>query len=138
MQITLPIWDQNQAQIAKAKSKAEQQRKDYEALLNDVARQVQDALIAVRIAEEQIRLYHDQSLPQAKENVESAQRMYQAGEKDIIVLIDAQKSLIVQRQAYLSVLRDYAVAMAELERSVGGRMPLVSAAQPTSAPSMQQ
>lgn len=134
LQITLPIWDQNQAQIAKAKYKAEQQRKDYETLLDAVARQVQDALIVARTADEQLRFYRDQSLPQANENVESARRTYRAGEKDIIVLIDAQKSLIVQRQAYLDVWRDYAIAMAELERAVGGRLPPTPVAQPTSAP----
>jgi cobalt-zinc-cadmium efflux system outer membrane protein len=135
LQITLPIWDQNQAQIAKARSKAEQQRKDYETLLDAVARQVQDALTAVGTAEEEVRFYHEQALPQASANVESTQRTYRAGEKDIIVLIDAQKSLIFQRQAYLGVLRDYAVAMAELERAVGGRLPPTPATQPTSAPS---
>ena len=135
LQITLPIWDQNQAQIAKAGSKAEQQRKDYEMLLDSIARQVQDAFILAQIAEEQVHFYRDQSLPLAKENVESAQRMYQAGEKDIIVLIDAQKSLIIQRQDFLGVWRDYAMAMAELERAVGGRlppMPTISA--PTTRP----
>jgi len=134
LQITLPIWDQNQAQIAKAKYKAEQQRKDYETLLDSIARQVQDALIVARTADEQLRFYRDQSLPQANENVESARRTYRAGEMDIIVLIDAQKSLIVQRQAYVGVWRDYAIAMAELERSVGGRLPPMPVAQPTSAP----
>ncbi|HOW18441.1 MAG TPA: hypothetical protein PLC79_05340, partial [Phycisphaerae bacterium] len=57
------------------------------------------------------------------------------GEGDILVLIDAQKSLIAQRQAYLSVMRDYAVGMAELERAVGGRLPPEPATQPTSVPS---
>ncbi len=134
LQITLPIWDQNQAQIARAGYKAEQQRKDYETLLDSVARQVQDAIIVARIADEQVRFYRDQALPQADENVESARRTYRAGEKDILVLIDAQKSLIVQRQAYVGVWRDYAIAMAELERAVGGRLPPMSATQPTSAP----
>lgn len=137
LQITLPIWDQNQAQIAKARSKAEQQRKDYETLLDSVAREVQDALIVAQIAEEQVRFYRDRSLPQAHENVESALRTYRAGEKDIIVLIDAQKSLIVQRQAYVGVQRDYAIALAELERSVGGRLPSSPVVPPASAPATQ-
>lgn len=137
LQITLPIWDQNQAQIAKARSKAQQQRKDYETLLDSVARQVQDALIVAGIADEQVHFYRDQSLPQAKENVESAQRTYRAGEKDIIVLIDAQKSLIVQRQAYVEVWRDYAIAMAELERAVGGQLPPMPATSPTALPTTQ-
>ncbi len=135
LQITLPIWDQNQARIARAGFEAEQQRKNYETLLDSIARQVQDALILAQIAEQQVHFYRDQSLPLAKENVESAQRMYQAGEKDIIVLLDAQKSLIVQRQVFLGVWRDYATAMAELERAVGGRlppMPTISA--PTTRP----
>ncbi len=135
LQVTVPIWDRNEAQIAKARFKAEQQRKEYETLLDAVAQQVQDALIAVRVAEEQIRFYREEALPQARSNVESARRTYQAGEGDILVLIDAQKSLIAQRQAYLSVMRDYAVGMAELERAVGGRLPPEPATQPTSVPS---
>jgi len=135
LQVTLPVWDRNEAQIAKARFRAEQQRKEYETLLDAVARQVQDAMIAVRIAEEQVRFYREQALPLANANLESARRTYRAGEKDILVLIDAQKSLIAQRQAYLSVMRDYAVGVAELERAVGGRLPPAASTQPVSAPS---
>ncbi len=121
--ITLPIWDQNQAQIAKARFKAEERRKEYEDLLDSIAQQVQEALVAARSAQEKVRFYREQAVPLAEMNIEAAGRAYGGGEQSILVLIDAQESLITLRRASLDATLDFAVAMTELERAVGGRLP---------------
>lgn len=132
--VTLPIWDQNQAQIAKARYKAIQTRKEYEDLLDRVASEVEAAATLVRNAEELVRFYNEEALPQANENVEGARQVYQAGEQSILVLIEAQESLILRRRAYVRALGDYAVALAELERAVGGRLPAEVELPPSSQP----
>jgi outer membrane protein, heavy metal efflux system len=121
--ITLPIFDQNQAQIAKGKYKVAEKRKDYEDLLDTVANQVQQTTAVARNAAEQVRYYRDKILPQWDDNVEAARRLYQTGEQSILVLIESQETLIKQRRLYLDVARDYAIALAELQTAVGGRFP---------------
>jgi len=132
--VTVPIWDQNQAQIAKAAFKAEQNRKELEELLDTVARQVREAAAVARTAEELVRFYAQQSLPQGRDNVAAAQRAYQAGEQSIVALIDAQRFLISQRLANINVLRDYATALSELQRVVGGTLPAATSQPATSQP----
>lgn len=129
--VTLPIWDQNQAGIAKARIEATRRRKQYEELLDRVAAEVGEALTSARSAREIVAFYQERGLPEARENVEAARRAYQAGRQSILALIEAQKSLIVQRRNCLDVQRDYAVALVQLERSVGGRLPLAT---PTTQP----
>jgi cobalt-zinc-cadmium efflux system outer membrane protein len=135
LDITLPIWDQNQAQIAKARYQALQRRKEYEDLLDAVAQEVAQSFAAARAGRKLVEFYRDQALPLAQQNVEAARRAYQAGEQSIVALIDAQKALIAQRREYLNAQRDFAIALAELERAVGGHLRTeVPTTQPAEAP----
>ncbi len=136
VQFTLPIWDQNQAQIAKARFLLTQRRKEYEDLLDTIALDVQHAAAVARSAETQVLLYEQKILPLANENVVDAGRLYKAGERDIVTVIEAQDALIIHQRQYETVLRDYALAMTGLERSVGGRLPApaTSQAQADAAP----
>ena len=123
LQITLPIWDQNQAQIAKANFEAQQRRKEYEDLLDEVAGQVRIASATARTADQLVQFYREQSLPLAQRNIDAAQRAYEAGEQSIVALIEAQDSLITQQRAFINAARDRALARTELERVLGGRVP---------------
>lgn len=120
LDITLPIWDQNQAQIAKAGYRVLQLRSAYEDLLDGVAQEVSDALSIIRAAQELVRFYESDALPHAKQSVNAARQTYEAGEQNVIALIEAQETLIARQQAQVNAWRDLALAQAELERAVGG------------------
>lgn len=130
---TLPLWDQNQAQIAKARYQAEQRRKEYENVLDEVASQVKRAEITLGKVREIVQFYREQALPQSTASLDIARRLYQAGEQGIVIVIEAQESLINRRRAYVRVLGEYAAALAEVERAIGGRLPASTTA--TSQPS---
>lgn len=123
LDITLPIFHQNQAQIAKARYEAAQRRKQFEDLLDAIAQDVQKAVAAARSAAELVLFFHDEAQPLARENVETARRAYQAGEESIVTLMDAQRTLVSQRNAYVNAQQNYAVALAALRRAVGGTLP---------------
>jgi cobalt-zinc-cadmium efflux system outer membrane protein len=123
LDITLPVWDQNQAQIAKARYAALRLRSEYENLLDSVALDVVQALTAARTASELVALYENEMLPQARANMDAARRAYQAGEQSILALIEAQQALMTQQRESVRAHRDYAMALAELERAVGGPLP---------------
>ncbi|MBI5764815.1 MAG: TolC family protein [Planctomycetes bacterium] len=130
--VKVPIWDQNQAQIAKAQYQLVEKKKSYEELLDTIARQVQEATAVLRAAGELVQYYEETTIPQARQNVEVAMRAYKAGEQSIVALIDAQRFMISQRLADNNVRRDYAIAMTELQRIEGGRLPVVMT--PTTQP----
>jgi len=123
LDITLPIWHQNQPKIARARYEAEQRRLQLTDLLDEIAQDVDKALAAARSAGESAGFYRNQVLPLARDNVAAAGRAYRAGRQSIVALLAAQKSLIERRRAYLDTQRDYAIALADLRRAVGGRIP---------------
>ena len=121
-QATLPVWDQNRAQLAKARMQVLQKRKDQQELEETIREDVEKAAVRVRKAAELLRVNEQEALPLAEHNYETAQRVYQAGEDSILVVMEAHKSLVGVRDARNQALGDYAVATAELERAVGGRL----------------
>jgi outer membrane protein TolC len=123
LDITLPIWDQNQVQVAKARFEAVMARKALEAILDDVARDVDEALAVASSATELVAFFEQESLPLARISVNTAEDAYQAGQLDTIALIDAQKTLVAQREAAIKARRDCAIALAELRSALGGRLP---------------
>jgi outer membrane protein, heavy metal efflux system len=120
--VTLPVWDQNQAQIAKAALGVDQRRKELADLLDQVASEVLEAASSVRNLQDQIRVYEDQAIPQAQDDVAVSLRLYEAGEQGILVVLDAQESLLRRRRNYTDARRDYAVALATLEQALSARI----------------
>lgn len=120
LEITLPVFDQNRAQIAKARYKAAQSRKQYEALLDAVSEDVRLSLATLHASRDLAMLIVNEVLPLAEQNVSVAGRAYVAGETSFLALMKAQETLQRQRIAYVDTLRDQAIAAVELERAVGG------------------
>ena len=65
-------------------------------------------------------LSREQALPLAEQNVGTAERLYQAGEDNILALLLAQQNLNDQREANIKLQAEYASAAAALDRAVGG------------------
>lgn len=122
LSITLPLWDQNQAGIAKARFQVIQRRKQLDDLLDTVAEQVRLAALRVERADTLIRFFDDQVIPRSRENVERSQAVYQSGQQGILVWIDAQEALIAHQRRLIATQSDYALALIDLELSVGGRL----------------
>lgn len=123
LQLTLPVWDQNQAQIAKARFTQLRIEKEREQLLDTVVTEVRRAANNARVAAELVHYFDSQILPQVEENLKSAQSRYENGEESVIILIDAQESQFLQKRLSADALRDFRVAMAELTGALGGQLP---------------
>ena len=122
LEMDAPVFDQNRAHIAKARIQLQQKRKNFEEMEESIREDVEKAATGVTTAAEQLRVSKEEALPLAERNYETAQRVYQAGEDSILVVIEAHKTLIGARNDRTRALGDYAVALAELERAVGGRL----------------
>ena len=118
--ITLPVFDQNQAQIAKARFTLARRAKEYDELLETVEAEIRTAAASARSANELAALYRDQVLPQAAANVESARALYQAGQQGILTVIEAETTLLGHRKRNVELARAYALAMVELDAATAG------------------
>lgn len=134
VQVTLPLWDQNQAQIAKSRFTVIQSRKQLESVLDRMTREVRQARVKADAAREMVHLVESKSLPRAKQNVEIIRRQYENGEQSILFFLESQEFLLHQGRAYVDALRASALANAELTRSLGGRRPPVTTSGPSPIP----
>ena len=123
IEVPLPIFDQNQAQIAKAQFRARELLERYEETEQRVTEAVRAAFTQRRLAEDRARLYHDTLVPLQEANLELARIAYQSGRESILTVLLAQESLIRTRLAYAAAVRDLSISAANLERQVAGRVP---------------
>ena len=119
LSLELPIFDQNQAQIAKAAYAYEQAAKTLDALERAIVQDVRSAVDRARIAQKTAELYRDQLLPLARSSVEMARDSYRAGKTSFLAVLDAERFLISTRSRSIEAQRAFATALPELERTVG-------------------
>ena len=117
LSLTLPVFDQNQAQIAKARMSYLEAKALLDALERSIVQETREAADRLASAWDVATLYQQQVLPQAQETLELSEATYQSGQTTILNVIDAQRSLLETRRANLAALQHAAGALAELERA---------------------
>ncbi|MCG3136868.1 MAG: hypothetical protein HJJLKODD_00704 [Phycisphaerae bacterium] len=122
LDMEIPIFDQNQAQIAKAIHEYNQNVAEFEALQQSVVENVRRTSVQQQQDYEQVELYRQSILPEVESNLKLARQSYTAGQVDLTVYLLVQEDLIKTRLEALTFTRDYLLSRAELERAVGGSM----------------
>lgn len=119
LSLELPLWDQNQAQIAKADRLLEQARQRRDALLVMVSQDIHASLARGRTAAENAMFYHTDFVPTAERNVSLAQEGYRVGRVSFLSLLEAQRAYLATRVNELEALQAAALAEIDLERVTG-------------------
>ncbi len=133
--LTLPIFDQNQAQIAKAQLAYQQIAMQLDALERAVIQAVRQGVDAARTARTVAEYFHEKMLPQTQANLDLSRQSYQAGRASLIVLLDAQRILLTTRRDAVVADRESAITRAELERLTARPLTtLLESGSPTSQP----
>ncbi len=126
--VTLPIFDQNQAQIAKATYAQVQAVKSYEDLYLGIAQDIRMAVDQSKALWGNVTFYRGELLPQADRNLEFTQAAYQAGTVGVLTLLESQRSMLDTRRGYVQVWATAAISLSDLERAVGLPLAEVEAA----------
>jgi cobalt-zinc-cadmium efflux system outer membrane protein len=131
--LELPLWDQNQAQVAKAQRLLQQSIQLRDALLIDVAQDIYSRLARARTAAENARFYRDEQLPAAERSAQLSRDAYRAGRLPFLSVLEAERNLLTARSGYLAALEGAALAtLATLPSSAA------AATQPPSRPEETQ
>ncbi|GMU82421.1 MAG: hypothetical protein AMXMBFR47_22920 [Planctomycetota bacterium] len=117
--VELPIFDQNQAQIAKAMYEYQQALHALDALDRELTQQAWVTFERARIARKNADYYEQTVLPLRRESLTLATEAYRAGQTPLLSVLDAQRDLLEARADYIAVLRDHVLAMTEIERVTG-------------------
>ncbi len=118
LSVSLPIFHQNQAQIAKARMGYLQNRAIRDAIERSVVQETHGAIDRLTTAWGLAALFDSDVLPQAQRTLEISEATYQSGQATILNVIDAQRSLLETRRSNVAALQSAAIASVELERAV--------------------
>jgi cobalt-zinc-cadmium efflux system outer membrane protein len=119
LSLDLPIFDQNQAQIAKAEYRYRQAVLTRDALALEIMQETRAAYERLRTAWDVSGYYRDQVVPLLENNLELSREAYRVGKASFLFVLEAQKQLLAIRTRYVEALRDAAVALAQLETTIG-------------------
>jgi cobalt-zinc-cadmium efflux system outer membrane protein len=117
--VELPIFDQNQAQIARAEYVHQQALKMLDALERELTQDAHIAFERVKTAANNVRFYKENGLPLREQGLTLAQGAYTAGRTTLLSMQEAQRALLSARSGYIEALTQYASAVVEIERLAG-------------------
>jgi cobalt-zinc-cadmium efflux system outer membrane protein len=124
IELPIPIFDQGQARVGGAAAEVRERLERYRALAVDVRAQVRKAWTRMESARLRAAHYPKVLLPLRREILEETQREYNAMLAGVYQLLQAKRDEIEAGRGYVETLTEYWVARAELERAVGGDLPL--------------
>lgn len=116
--VPLPLFDRNQGNILEAHQRVDQAMDQLAATdlrLKSLLTQTYEALLA---AQNEIQVLQNEILPGAKESFMIAQRGYELGRFDFLILLDAQRVLFQNQALYIRALANYQRLVNEVERII--------------------
>ncbi|MBN1938197.1 MAG: TolC family protein [Candidatus Aminicenantes bacterium] len=118
--LNIPIFNGFSTSAKVAQAKAALQQLDYsrKGLVESVKFEVQEAVLALRQARESL-LSQEKNVEQAQEAVRIAELNYSEGLATNLDVSSAQVALSQAKTNHVQALYDYAVALAQIEKSVG-------------------
>ena len=119
LSMELPVFDQNQAQIARARYAVEQAVRTLDALDREVTQEIRGAVDRSVTAWRLVKVYRERSLPLAASSLDLSREAYKAGRASFLSVLEAQRFFLDSRSRYLEAAENAAIAIPELERSVG-------------------
>ncbi len=119
IQVELPLFDQNQAQVAKAREALAQREMILVAVRLSVMQEVNSALARADASWDALAIYREQILTRSADTLAKARESYQLGKTTILPALEAQRQLLAARSAYAQRLLQAATALSDLERATG-------------------
>ena len=116
-----PIFDAGRirANIAAQNAAEEQAFQTYRSAVLTALSEVEDSLIACRRTTERLETL-EKATAAAREAAQLAQQRYEAGETDILTVLDAQRSLLGLEDSLFTVRANRTIAYIQLYKALGG------------------
>lgn len=119
VRVELPLFDQNQAQVAKALEALSQREMVLVAVRLSVIQEVNSALARTEASWDALAIYREDILTRSEETLKQARESYRLGKMTMLPALEAQRQLLAARSAYAQRLLQAATALSDLERATG-------------------
>lgn len=117
--IDLAIRNRNQGNIAAARAQLEAARHRLQYLRQVVKQEVLSAYRTYLSARRALTTYSEDVVRQSEDNLNVVRTAYRLGELRLLDVLNEQRRVIDMQRAYTQVLRDYYLAIVDLEQAVG-------------------
>ena len=107
------------AALAEAQVKVEQAQQEVDLVVQDALAELQRQYVVAKTSEEQLLMYRDGLIPQARASVQAALVAYQANRQDFTTLLSSFTDVLTLNLQYQQTLLDHATALARIERLTG-------------------
>ncbi len=120
--VAIPVFDWGQATVPRYAAMLRQKQDQFMALAIEIRSQVRAAYARMHMARERAAFYRTSVLPLQAEILRQGQLQYNAMQLNPLELFRLKQGEIDAGRDYIESLRDYWVARAELEHTLGGRL----------------
>ncbi len=120
LKVTIPLWQNRvQSSIQEAKRNLNARQANLTQTENLTEYEIKSTYYRFITTRETVELYRSALIPQAEINFHSAQAGYEAGQMNILTLIDSEKVYLNSKIAYHQELSEHLKSFAALKRAVG-------------------
>ena len=120
LSVPLPIWYRRQGEISAAMGAQRRAQAERERVQQELEQTITQHFQEARTAQEQMRVFEQGLLYQAKEALDIAQFSFRQGVASLLEVIDTQRVYRQTLLEYAQARADHSIALARLERAVGG------------------
>jgi outer membrane protein, heavy metal efflux system len=121
--LPIPVWNQNQGNIAKALHEASKSEHDRQAMMRDLVNALTRATQEMQMAYGEAESLKTNILPSAEKAFSLSRLGYQAGKFPYLEVLDAQRTLFEARSQHNAALKNYHTRRAEVERLTAAHTP---------------
>ena len=122
LQLNLPIFHQNQGAIARANASWLLAERQLVAARDSVRLEVGQAYTQLQQAQQALTFWQGKMVPVAEKSVGSARRALQEDAVSLLIVLEATRQLQNARQRKVAAWANVQRSIAELERSIGGKL----------------
>ena len=122
IELDIPIFNQNQGQIALAEAEFEQAARKYEALRQDTILHVRQAYTQYISDYEKFELWNNNIIPSLQKKVEQATQSFEIGEITYLTVFEARQSLIEAKLKLVESTAQLLIDTAELNFCIGKKL----------------
>ncbi|MCT9118154.1 TolC family protein [Cupriavidus gilardii] len=114
--LTIPLWDRRKGPVGEAVAQATQARNAYELREFELAQELESAYRQLEITQAQVTALESGIVREAENALQVAQAAYRYGERGILEVIDAQRTLRNARNELIAAQYDQQMAVIQIER----------------------
>lgn len=123
--VSLPVWkDSYRAGVEEAGHRLTVNRRRLEEARDVMEDAVEQALVRIETIKDQVALLDTVLIPQSEEALHATETAYETGQVGVLDLLDSERVQLDVRRMRARYVADFLIALADLERGIGTRVPL--------------